>query len=446
MAKPINFTLAPWQHWSKIKPKIVALTSDEGDLTWRELEECVAQKASNVAWQKAPFALISEPSNHLEVLITLLAAWQQGIATLLLNPSLKPDTIAKILQRTGIEMLNVNSSAVSTIASHFDLQAPLSLTLTSGSTGTPKAVVHNAAQHLHSAAGLFELMPFSEQDCWLLSLPLYHISGLAIVWRWLAKGAKLKVANYSGEALLSAIEGVSHASLVPRQLQCILESKHAFSTLHSVLLGGSAINEHLVKQAELRGIACYCGYGMTEMASTISAKRANGSPGVGKALAFRRLMLARDNQILVKGHTLALGYFVQGKLIPLTHDWFATKDSGILDKNNELIILGRMDNMFISGGENIQPENIENRLSQFPDAGQVIILPMKHKKWGKVPVALVENAINHTQLQAFAKTQLARFEMPHHVLTIPKNFFESGIKLSRAHLADWLAKMPLDEK
>jgi O-succinylbenzoic acid--CoA ligase len=66
----------------------------------------------------------------------------------------------------------------------------VSMTLTSGSTGLPKAAVHSASAHLASAAGVLALMPFAAEDDWLLSLPLFHVSGQGIIWRWLLAGAR----------------------------------------------------------------------------------------------------------------------------------------------------------------------------------------------------------------------------------------------------------------
>lgn len=72
------------------------------------------------------------------------------------------------------------------------IQQPATLILTSGSTGLPKAAVHSVAAHLNSAEGVVNLMNYQQEDCWLLSLPLFHVSGQGIVWRWLLKGAHLR--------------------------------------------------------------------------------------------------------------------------------------------------------------------------------------------------------------------------------------------------------------
>ena len=101
----------------------------------------------------------------------------------------------------------------------------VSMTLTSGSTGLPKAAVHSASAHLASAAGVLALMPFAAEDDWLLSLPLFHVSGQGIIWRWLLAGARLTVRDR--QPLEQALLGCTHASLVPTQLWRLLNGDAA---------------------------------------------------------------------------------------------------------------------------------------------------------------------------------------------------------------------------
>jgi O-succinylbenzoic acid--CoA ligase len=104
----------------------------------------------------------------------------------------------------------------------FDETLISSLIFTSGTTGDPKAVAHQARHHLASAKGLLEVFEFSKGDSWLLSLPLYHVSGLAIIWRWLATGSTLVMPSTQGQ--IQDLKSVSHASLVSTQLKALLDS------------------------------------------------------------------------------------------------------------------------------------------------------------------------------------------------------------------------------
>jgi O-succinylbenzoic acid--CoA ligase len=279
----------------------------------------------------------------------------------------------------------------------------------------PKGVVHSAANHLASADGLLTALRFTEADCWLLSLPLFHVSGQGIVWRWLLRGARLAVAA-DGD-LAQALAGCSHASLVPTQLLRLLAQQAVLPALKQVLLGGAAIAVELTQRAEQAGIRCWCGYGMTEMASTVTAKRADASPGVGQTLPQRALSLV-DGEVWVRGDTLALGYWRDGQIQPLVNaaGWFATRDRGVM-LDGELRILGRLDNLFISGGENIQPEQIEALLAACPDVLQAFVVPVPDPEFGQ--------------------RQMARYQWPVAYYRLPSGLAGGGIKIPRQRVIDW---------
>jgi O-succinylbenzoic acid--CoA ligase len=94
------------------------------------------------------------------------------------------------------------------------------------------------------------LMPYGEDDDWLLSLPLFHVSGQGILWRWLQAGARLTVREK--QPLAQALRGCTHASLVPTQLWRLLNT-HQPVALKAVLLGGAAIPVELTQQAREQG-------------------------------------------------------------------------------------------------------------------------------------------------------------------------------------------------
>ena len=116
-------------------------------------------------------------------------------------------------------------------------------------------------------------MKFDCNQSWLLSLPLYHVSGQGIVWRWLYCGAQL---HFPKDDFYASLLETTHVSLVPTQLQRLLDylqenSIISFSTRH-ILLGGTHIPAELTKKIVKYGIETYSGYGMTEMASTVLPK------------------------------------------------------------------------------------------------------------------------------------------------------------------------------
>ena len=182
---------------------------------------------------------------------------------------------------------------------------------------------------------------------------------------------------------------------------------------------------------------------MTEMASTVFAKQSDGKIGVGQPLLGRDFKLVNE-EVWLKGAGLAMGYWRNGCVDPLTNaeGWFQTKDKGQwLD--NELVIQGRLDNMFISGGENIQPEEIEKVIVQSDLVKQVFVLPKHDEEFGHRPVAIVEfhTSFNESaveSLNVFLQGRLERFKQPVAYYELPQDLIQGAIKISRKALADWL--------
>ncbi|OOF58526.1 o-succinylbenzoate--CoA ligase [Rodentibacter myodis] len=450
--------LFPWQYFanhSQYANKI-ALRSSQGDIfTWAEVAEKIAQ---TVAFLQArgvtPKSAVAFCGKNSEAMLLLyLAAIQCGAKILGLNPAFPTEKIEALCQEYGVEFCFKNEDLTliepypaEISLSQGDFSRPATMTLTSGSSGLPKAVVHNVQAHLDNAKGVCQLMQFNATQSWLLSLPLYHVSGQGIVWRWLACGAEL---HFPQTDFYASLLQATHASLVPTQLQRLLDylTQHPqrdFKTRH-ILLGGAHIPLELTQAIRQYGIISYSGYGMTEMASTIFAKPSDDLIGVGQPLLGREYRLVND-EIWLKGAGLALGYWKKGKIFSLTNEqgWLQTKDKGVW-QNNELVIIGRLDNMFISGGENIQPEEIEKWILQSGLVKQVFVLPKQDKEFGARPVAILEFYEPFTEstvekLRIFLQEHLARFKQPVAYYPLPQDLQQGAIKISRKVLAEWLAQ------
>ncbi|MBF3313859.1 AMP-binding protein, partial [Leptospira borgpetersenii serovar Hardjo-bovis] len=132
-----------------------------------------------------------------------------------------------------------------------------------------------------------------------------------------------------GVAISGALAGSGHASLVPTQLWRLLNDDGVPERLRAVLLGGATIPVELTHAAQQRGISCFCGYGMTELASTVCGKAADGLPDVGAPLAGREVREV-DNEVWIRAAGMASGYWLDGAVRPVTsaHGWFATRARG----------------------------------------------------------------------------------------------------------------------
>ncbi|STQ70393.1 2-succinylbenzoate--CoA ligase [Hafnia alvei] len=452
------FTDWPWQHWASHTPEHTALLLESTPVSWRVLSQKIGQLASSFMHQGVTSdAIVAvRGKNSAELLLAYLAVLQCGARVLPLNPQLPESLLTELLPQlnvdygyspdaefrwpNGIAVLSASDVASAALPS-WQAQRLATLTLTSGSTGMPKAAAHSFQAHLSSAAGVLSMMPFEQGDSWLLSLPLFHVSGQGIVWRWLLAGASLAVRNM--HPLDDALRGCTHASLVPTQLWRLLNQPEITLTLKDVLLGGAMIPVDLTEQAEARGIRCWCGYGLTEMASTVCAKRADDLPGVGLPLIGRELMLA-DGEILLRGDNMASGYWRDGHLFPLADadGWFHTRDRGEM-QNGELRIIGRLDNLFFSGGEGIQPEDVERVLLTHPDIQQAFVLPVDDCEFGQRPVAVIEaqEGLDLSSLAQWTQGKLARFQQPIRYYLLPEALKLGGIKISRKQIAMWLSTL-----
>ncbi|CNE84016.1 o-succinylbenzoate--CoA ligase [Yersinia bercovieri] len=455
-------SVSPWRHWANLRPQGIAIRAGSQPISWQQLTAEIDDRAATFQQQgvSCGSGVVVRGKNSYSLLLAYLAALQCGARVLPLNPQLPEVLLAQLLPQLNIDfMLNLaaplsahlaftplalstDSAAVQSRANPavaWDNQRLATMTLTSGSSGLPKAAVHSAAAHLASADGVLQLMDFTPTDSWLLSLPLFHVSGQGIVWRWLSIGATLVLPE--GVPLAAALSGCSHASLVPTQLWRLLASEGAALTLKEVLLGGAMIPTELTQQAEARGIRCWCGYGLTEAASTVCAKRADGLPGVGAALVRREVKLV-ENEVWVRADCLAAGYWQQGQVRPICDDdgWFHTRDRGEWQQG-ELHIIGRLDNLFFSGGEGIQPEDIERVLLQYPGVQQAFVVPITDSEFGHRPVAVIDadETVDDMALADWLTPRLAVFQRPVAFYRLPEALKGGGIKVSRRGVVDFVA-------
>lgn len=325
-----------------------------------------------------------------------------------------------------------------------DLDRPATIIFSSGTTGQPKAVVHDLRSHFCSAEGSNSNLPLTVGDRWLLSLPTYHVGGLSILFRCALAGACVAIPE-KGDSIVASTSklDVTHISVVPTQLQRMLDAEFKLSQFPTILLGGSVLPASLISNARLSGFSVYATYGLTEMASQVTTT--SGSPdepiSAGRPLEHRELKVAKDGEILVRGATLCRGYWRNGKIENVVDKdgWFHTKDIGEKTEDGSLSITGRMDNMFISGGENIYPEEIERCLLDLPGVRQAIVVAVPDPEFGHRPVAVVEGNWDLFRLTSEGMSlNLPKFKIPEVVYPWPKEIEPLGIKPDRQRVLEWV--------
>ena len=372
---------------------------------------------------------------------------QMACRTLILSPSTSPPNPTNIrVFRPGYFFDAASSITPETTSPPLlNLDAPATLLFTSGSSGAAKAVLHSFRNHYFSAVGAQANMPVTMQTRWLLVLPLYHVGGLAVLFRCFLHGGTV-VLPADPRRIGEAVQHyrTTHVSLVATQLQRLLSASPApnLDTLTAILLGGSAIPPSLLAAAHARRLPVHASYGSSEMASQITTTPPRADLETlqtsGLLLPHRQLRIAADGQIWVRGKTRFLGYVKENELEqPFDRSgWYATGDRGRLDEAGRLRVLGRIDNMFISGGENIHPEEIEKALCSLPEVTDAVVVPIPDATFGFQPVAFVKSPDQALHAKVWMKhleAMLPRFKIPRYFYPWPADA-DQGLKVDRAAL------------
>ena len=455
--------------------KLPALITPVNMLTYQEYYRqvlIISQKLRDSNLKFGDKLAILAP-NSLEYIVLLIALWYVGIVAVPISTRWPKSVIEKNLENIHCNMLifsetlsyqsfskKIRTMILEELVSlkitedknedteelSCDLNQNASIVFTSGSSGFPRAVVHTLGNHYFSALGSNQNIPVSPGDRWLLSLPLYHVGGLSIIVRSLLGGGAI-VIREENKLLHEVIENseITHISLVSTQFQRLLQNKDAIKNLRNmkaILLGGGPVSDSIIQEAVDLGLPLFTSYGSTEMASQISSTPAGDTfdrlKTCGKLLQYRELKIAFDGEVLVKGVTLGKGYIDNGKLVNLRdrEGWYHTGDFGKLDNAGYLIVIGRKDNMFISGGENIQPEEIENILSGLKGIETILVVPVKNEEFGHRPVAFVKMSVNKEInikfMKQYLEKHLPRYKIPDHFFSWPADESEQNtLKIKR---------------
>jgi len=383
------------------------------DLWTNRLEELGTKPLSRIA-------LRSPPTPYLAALF--FAAWRLGAGILPLNTRLPLESVQKIVQTFNAHLyldayqkpflLNTQKTAS---LSKVDLMLPALYLHTSGSTGAPKIAVLNLQNLLKNAEGARTILDLREGDRWLLQLPLFHVGGIGIILRSvLAKAAIVTDLSYPE---------ITHLSFVPTQLY---RASPVYKTLRCALLGGAPISTYPSY------LPITATYGLTEMGSMVLAQKMPTNGYLGWALPHRSLKIADDGEIWVGGDCLFQGYLQNDSITP-PGPWFATKDLATLDPKQGIKILGRKDWQFISGGENIQPEEIEHHILQIPGVQEAIVVPKNDPEFGQRPVAFIKGQITLSRLQTALSEKLPKYKIPIHLICL-EEMPRQGFKIDRKRL------------
>ncbi|MCQ4334355.1 o-succinylbenzoate--CoA ligase [Natronomonas sp. F2-12] len=310
---------------------------------------------------------------------------------------------------------------------------PLVVLFTSGTTGEPKGVVLTLANVLASATASAFRLGLRAGECWHVPLPMYHMGGLAPVYRSVLYGTRLSVQReFDPEETLSALSAVDAGavSLVPTMLDRLLDAG-TIPDLRFALVGGAPCPPELVTRAQDRGVPVAPTYGMTEAASQIATARpgeAREAPeSVGNPLMFAQVTVVdrtgavcetgESGELVVSGPMVTPGYLDEGT----TERRFGTRglrtgDRGYRDSTGRLYVQGRVDDTIITGGENVHPGEVESTLRSHPAVAGCAIVGIPDPEWGQRVGAVVVSADGATptaeSLETYCRDRLAGYKCP----------------------------------
>lgn len=411
---------------------------------------CAAKQLKGMGIKDSDCVAICD-ENSVEYVILLLALWLINAVAAPINPRWPDKTIASYVSKIAARHLFRSADIKRAVYfdarqqleaewyNNLDLKQEVTVIATSGSSGEAKAAVHTWGNHFYSAQGSNEVIPLTSDDRWLLSLPLFHVSGIAIMVRCILAGAALVIVTESDMMAAITRSKVTHVSMVFTQLQRLLldvKNHVLLRSLKCILLGGSAIPRTLIDQCIKLGLNIYITYGLTEMSSQVATGKVSASGrSCIKVLPYRQLRISAEGEILVRGEVLFKGYIASSRM-PLPHidNWFGTGDMGHLDKAGYLNVTGRRDNMFISGGENIHPEEIEKALLSIKGIAEAIVVPKEDKEFGHRPIAFIKfvgTPLSDEYLIRSLQSDLPHFKIPTAFFPWPQDLISQGVKISR---------------
>ena len=285
---------------------------------------------------------------------------------------------------------------------------------TSGSTGRPKRVVLSRRAVLASISATARRL--GGEGRWLLALPAAYVAGAQVVCRSVTAGEPPLLLE-DHPSLAAAVEAgrPAYASLVPTQLHRLLDDEEqvqALRSLRTVLLGGGPIDPELRARAAGAGVRVVATYG--------SAETAGGCVYDGVALDGVALATEPDGRLRVGGPTLFERYDGDPALTArvLVDGWFRTEDAARLDEDGRLQVLGRLDDMVVTGGVNVPAPAVARRLREHPAVREVEVLGVPDEEWGTRLVAFVVGELSLEEARAWVAERHPRSWAPRQLVAV----------------------------
>ena len=332
-----------------------------------------------------------------------------------------------------------------------DGDTPHIIMYTAGTTGKPKGAVLSQGASFWNALNL-ESIDFTSRDRDLLVLPMFHIGGIGLfTLPMLYHGATVVIMRTFDPARcldLLVRENISLFFGVPAVFLFLLQhsdfSPEAFRNVRLVMSGGAPLPVSLVRRYHDAGIVLQQGFGMSEAApsiATLSKELAMDKAGsIGRAVYHLDVRVVDDDmndmpvnevgELVMRGPNIMQGYWNRPEATEeaFRGGWFHSGDLARMDEDGDLFIVERKKDMFISGGENVYPAEVENVIYELPQVAEVAVIGVRDERWGEVGKAVVAlkegQGLTGEEIIDYLRSRLAKYKVPKSVAFIqalPRN-------------------------
>ncbi|MFI5536549.1 class I adenylate-forming enzyme family protein [Nocardia sp. NPDC051900] len=396
-------------------------------------------------------------SNRLEFVVILFAAWRLGAAVSPVKPDSTIEEVryqvedcrAKVVVTEGgregatldvTEVAGPGTEVAGPESAPVDPSAAALIIYTSGTTGQPKGVVLDHANIAAMCEMLVGALALNDTDHSLLILPLFHVNGIVVsVLSPLLAGGRATIAGrFSASAFFGIVERVrpTYFSGVPAIYAMLVAQPESSapdtSSLRRAICGAAPMPAELIARFETRfGVPIVEGYGLSEgtCASTLNPPGGPRKPGtVGRPLPGQTVAImdadgrvvpaGTSGEVVIRGANVMRGYLGRPEATAHTvvDGWLHTGDVGYFDPDGYLVLVDRIKDMIIRGGENIYPKEIENVLHAHPAVLEAAVVGAPDPVLGEVPVAHVVTMpgarVDAADLVEHCRRTLARAKVP----------------------------------
>ncbi|GAO37159.1 2-succinylbenzoate--CoA ligase [Sulfuricella sp. T08] len=421
-----------------IRPDAVALITPDEILSYRQLLDRAHTLAQQLERTQGTLLALQAKSMP-EVALSAHAASWLGRAFFPLNPALSPLRCDVLLQAAGGPVVD-------------DIELFIA---TSGTQGEPKAVMLGRANLQAGVLASRSRLPLQAGDTWLACLPLYHIGGMAILYRCAEAGAAVLLhEGFDPLRVWDDLEKhrVTHISLVPAMLARLLDTGRESPppAIKVALIGGGPLSVALAERARAAGWPVCASYGMSETGSqvaTLCDLPQGWEPGqVGSPLPGLDVEVVGEDglptsgigRIRIRGAAVMAGYASPQREmgLGLAQGWFISGDLGRIDAQGNLTVLGRHDDMLVSGGTNVHPQQVEEVLKRCLGVADAALTSVADDIWGDLLVAAVVAEADDEVLEKWCRNELAGAMRPRRFIRLPVLPRNALGKLDRQALRD----------